>query len=36
VEAVETIAAWLRGEPVPEEQALELEAAVTSAARATA
>ena len=36
VEAVETIAAWLRGEPVPEEQALELEAAVTSAARARA
>jgi hypothetical protein len=32
VEAAETIAAWLRGEPVPEERALPLEAAVSAAA----
>ena len=32
VEAVETIAAWLRGEPVPEERGAPLERAVTAAA----
>jgi iron complex transport system substrate-binding protein len=35
VDAVETIAAWLRGEPVPEERGAPLERAVTAAAAAS-